>query len=89
MALDSIEASADKIFYGLGCALLNEDGTPAIEQRTIDETASQFVARVKGIIPDIHTDVVKEISTAITKITATPNPKVIEKNSEPTASPAS
>lgn len=88
VAIDAVASASDKVFYALGCALLEDDGTPAIPRQP-EETAQQYVDRVRVLTQDMQVEVMKQLSAAITKITKVPDGDAVVKNSEPTDTPAS
>lgn len=88
LQLHSLEDTHSKLFFALGCALLEDDGTRAIP-REPDETPQQFSDRVRELTQDMRGDVMTALHEAIAKITKPPAPETLIKNSEPTDTPAS
>lgn len=86
--LDSIEDPATRLYFALGCGLLDDDGKPAFT-RNPEESPAQFAARVRESTVDMRPDVMTDLHKTIVKITKSPQPETVLGNSEPTDTPSS
>lgn len=87
-AMDDLQSPSDRLFYMIGCGLLDDDGTPALPRKP-GESAADYVARVRDALPHLSVDAASALAAEIHKSTKEPSIDATVKNSDPTDSQGS
>ena len=88
LAINSLESPDEQLAYSIGRCLVNEDAERVMD-RNADESAKEYIARVRLFTEDLSYADLAALATAISKVTKVPAAETLLKNSEPTITPDS